>query len=204
MTKSDTIQMVKIKNTTVKLLILVLFASNFYFFMPVQIVNADGNTLYVDDSGGADYTSIQDAINAANESDTIYVNSGSYNENIVINIGIKLLGAGSSSVTLNGNSDHTIKVTINNVQISDLTIKNTGDSFSCIFLNSVSGCLVSNNIIKNGKPIRNRPVRKASRAVSWRIVFLVLIAGGIFGGIIGFLVCNLYRKTRIHKITKIQ
>ncbi|MCW3141394.1 MAG: hypothetical protein DRP27_05155 [Thermotogae bacterium] len=37
---------------------------------------ASGKIWYVDDCGGADFTKIQDAINVANENDTIYV----YNE----------------------------------------------------------------------------------------------------------------------------
>ena len=30
------------------------------------------------------------------------------------------------------------------------TIKNKGSSYSCVYLNSVSNCKISNNIIKNG------------------------------------------------------
>ena len=149
MTKIVTIWMVKTSNITIKLLIIAILFSLFYSYFPINNVQASGTTIYVDDSGGADYTIIQDAIDAANESDTVYVYSGTYNENIVIDKNIELLGAGTSSVTLNGNSDHTIKINSNNVKISALTIKNTGDSFSCIFLISVSDCQITNNIIQN-------------------------------------------------------
>jgi parallel beta-helix repeat protein len=141
--------MVKTSNITIKLLIIAILFSLFYSYFPINNAQASGTTIYVDDSGGADYTVIQDAIDAANESDTVYVYSGTYNENIVIDKNIELLGAGTSSVTLNGNSDHTIKINSNNVKISALTIKNTGDSFSCIFLISVSDCQITNNIIQN-------------------------------------------------------
>lgn len=36
----------------------------------------------VDDGGGADYTGIQEAINAAYENDTVYVFNGTYCENV--------------------------------------------------------------------------------------------------------------------------
>lgn len=48
--------------------------------------------IYVDDSGGADYTSIQEAIDNANDGDTVYVYSGYYNEQVVINKSINLTG----------------------------------------------------------------------------------------------------------------
>jgi len=36
----------------------------------------------VDDGGGADYTGIQEAIDAAYENDTVYVFNGTYCENV--------------------------------------------------------------------------------------------------------------------------
>lgn len=48
--------------------------------------------IYVDDDGGADYTSIQEAIDNSNDGDTIYVYSGYYDEQVVINKAINLTG----------------------------------------------------------------------------------------------------------------
>lgn len=120
-------------------------------FVPCDLCEAAGNTIYVDDSGGGDYTSIQEAINIANESDIIYVYSGIYNENLVINKTIILQGEGSGSTTISGSGDHTVKIFADNVSISGFTIKNTGvsSSFSSVFLNSVSNCTIENNVVKN-------------------------------------------------------
>lgn len=49
-------------------------------------------TLTVDDSGGADYTRIQDAINAASDEDTVLVYSGTYYENVNVNKRLVLRG----------------------------------------------------------------------------------------------------------------
>ena len=118
----------------------------FFVLYPIETIKAD--TLHV--GSGQTYSSIQSAINNANESDFIYVHSGIYSETIIINKSITIIGEGSSITTLSGSSDHTIKVTSNTVVISGFKILNTMGSHYCIFLDIASGCEISNNYIKNG------------------------------------------------------
>ena len=59
-----------------------------------------GITIYVDDSGGQDYTSIQAAVENASDGDTIYVYSGIYYENIS--------SEGKSLILTGQNRDNTI------------------------------------------------------------------------------------------------
>jgi parallel beta-helix repeat protein len=54
--------------------------------------NVSARTWTVDDSGGADFTKIQDAINNASSRDTILVYSGTYFENVVVNKQLVLRG----------------------------------------------------------------------------------------------------------------
>lgn len=61
-------------------------------------------TRTVDDSGGADFTTIQPAINASNIGDTVFVMPGIYNGPIVMKGGVKLLGYGPHVTTITGNS----------------------------------------------------------------------------------------------------
>lgn len=48
--------------------------------------------IYVDDDGGADYTTIQEAIDNSNDGDTVYIYSGYYNEQVVVDKSIDLIG----------------------------------------------------------------------------------------------------------------
>ena len=61
-------------------------------FFHVETVIASGKTLYVGGDGPGNYSAIQNAINDANIGDTIFVYSGVYFENIVVDISITLIG----------------------------------------------------------------------------------------------------------------
>lgn len=132
------------------------------FFSPLENCTALGNTLYVDDSGGADYTDIQDAIDAASEGDTIYVYAGTYNS-IEINGGelnqITLVGENKDNTIINGGgSGHVVRayetqVSGNTIEIhiSGFTITNAGgNGFDCISLSYAENCTIISNKIING------------------------------------------------------
>ena len=78
----------------------------------------------VDDSGGADFTSIQAAVDAASEGDTIEVASGTYVENVDINKRLTLVGAGQNLVKVeaDNSNDHVFYVTTDGVSISGFTL----------------------------------------------------------------------------------
>ena len=67
-------------------------------------------TLTVDDSGGADYTSIQAAIDASESGDTIMVYNGTYHENVRVNKQLTLIGI-DMPVVDGERGDSTITVT---------------------------------------------------------------------------------------------
>jgi pectin methylesterase-like acyl-CoA thioesterase len=58
------------------------------------------NTIYVDDDGGADFTHIQNAIDASRNGDTIFVYGGIYNENLVVDKSVTLVGEDKELIPL--------------------------------------------------------------------------------------------------------
>ncbi len=58
--------------------------------------------IVVDSNGNGDHTSIQSAIDAAGEGDTLKVWAGEYNENVIVNKTLTLVGNGSEETRING------------------------------------------------------------------------------------------------------
>jgi len=98
-----------------------------------------------------DYSTIQEAINAANPGDTIFVKSGLYYEHIVVNKTVQLVGENPSTTIIDGNLTSTVvRVTSSNVNITRFTIQRSGnvqmpalDAGIC--LNGTAGCTISDN-----------------------------------------------------------
>jgi nitrous oxidase accessory protein len=132
-------------------LLSMFFLAIIFTFQSIYSCNPN-STLLVDISGNADYTTITDAINDAEPGDTIYVYSGTYSENLVIDKSIILTGQNKQNTIITGSTTgHTITVTADNVQISGFTIKDPiGNDMKCLYLNRVTGCTISLNLIKNG------------------------------------------------------
>jgi len=84
----------------------------------------NGKTLYVGGSGPNNYTSIQDAINAANNGDTIFVYSGTYNESVIINKSITLIGENGDTTIIHAEKGYAINLTGSLVNIENFTIIN--------------------------------------------------------------------------------
>jgi parallel beta-helix repeat protein len=110
---------------------------------------ASAKTWYVDDDGGSDFTTIQDAITEASDSDTIIVRDGTYTENIAVNKRLTLRSEnGYATVQAANTSDSVFAVTANYVTISGFTVENSNSSAG-ISLNGVERCNISYNTVLN-------------------------------------------------------
>ena len=77
----------------------------------------------VNDDGDADFQKIQDAIYYANDGDTIRVFDGTYNESVIVNKALSLVGNGSEKTTINGSShENVVDITANWVIMSGFKI----------------------------------------------------------------------------------
>jgi parallel beta-helix repeat protein len=114
-------------------------------------------TWIVDDDGPADFSTIQEAINAANAGDTVFVKAGAYSEPIQIDKTLALVGENKSTTVI---KDWYIGVYANNVRISDFTIENLwADSPSpmggCVYIYGYNNLTFSDNTyVHNWQAIR--------------------------------------------------
>jgi len=111
--------------------------------------SVEPRTWTVDDDAPADFSLIQEAINAASPGDAIYVKEGIYYENVIVNKAVSLIGENKLTTTIDGNITGTVvAVTADNVAISGFTIRNGGDIYVGISLSS-NGNNITNNIMSN-------------------------------------------------------
>ena len=119
--------------------IVLLFVGPCFIQVPAQetdtpsLPTSNGNRLYVGGDGPGNYTRIQDAIDNASYNDTIFVYTGTYIENIFINITITLIGEDKNSTILDGDAQHDviyIGFPADHVKIIGFTIRNSGNSSS--------------------------------------------------------------------------
>lgn len=127
--------------------------------------SAEGATIYVDKSNSAGpwdgtqlhpFQHINDGIAAANLSDTVFVSSGTYTENVVIAKNLTLTGESKDTTFIDGGGNgravylsgsDTNQIT---VVISGFSIRNAGGSgFACLSCSYVTNGEITNNKIIN-------------------------------------------------------
>ena len=109
-------------------------------------------TIIVSASGEGDYTSIQDAIDAAHPGDTVFVESGEYTENLVINKTINLIGNSSWYVEINGGGEgDVLVVSADDVYVSGFNFKRSGSDnyYGKNYNSGIELCHVKNVTIEN-------------------------------------------------------
>ncbi len=114
-----------------------------------SVPDAGPKTWIVDNDGEADFHTIQEAIDAASDGETVFVYSGTYYENVVVTRSISLKGESSSNTIIDGGGGTSLVVYVNNVdnvEISGFTIQNGYDG---LYIYDSSYVIISRNIITN-------------------------------------------------------
>jgi len=127
---------------TLLLSIILLLSSVLLGVFSTDNIKAISLTVYVDSSGGSDYLLIQDAINDINIGDTVYVYSGYYLENLIINKNIILIGKDKINTTIDGNGKDVVSIFADDIEISGFTIKNGKNG---ITINESSDNIITEN-----------------------------------------------------------
>jgi len=115
-----------------------------------------GNILYVGGSGPGNYSSLQLALDAAGDGDTVYVydDSAPYRERVVVTASLHLTGESRTSTILDGGGNGTVvTVAAPDVVVSNLTLRNSGAAGSgrAGVLLSASGCLVRDVVLRGNE-----------------------------------------------------
>ena len=123
---------------------LLVFASAFFATLTTIPETVKATTLYVGGTGPGNYTTIQNAIDAANSGDTLYVYAGVYLENVRVQKTVSLMGEDRDRTIVDANrSVDAIEVVADWVNITDLTVTN-GWYDAGINIKSAHNCHIEN------------------------------------------------------------
>lgn len=127
---------------------MIIFMALLIWLMPIE----GARTYIVDDSGFANYNTIQEAVVAASNGDTIYIKPGEYNEEVILNRSLTLmpLTGESGPIILKGNGLATgITITANGCSLQGLTMQDFAGP--AIYVQS-SKNTIKKNVFKNANP----------------------------------------------------
>ena len=101
------------------LLLVVIFLTSLVTLQPA-LVKAQSKTIVVPD----DYSTIQAAIDHANAGDTVFVRDGIYNETLVVNKTISLVGEDRDLTIIDAQKSHSPAITIqgSNIVVTNFTL----------------------------------------------------------------------------------
>jgi len=125
----------------------VLISGTFLF-----IGTTEGKTITVDDDEGANFTSVQEAIDSSEDGDVIRIHSGTYHETIRVNKSVSLEGNSSDETILDGSGFSTVVlIKAEGVGIRNCTITGTGDgnAGSGIEVERNGALIIDNHIMDN-------------------------------------------------------
>jgi len=113
-------------------------------------------TITVNASGGADFTRIQDAINAASNGDKIMVGTGIYNENVDVNKQLLLKGVDTGNgkpVVDAGKKGDAITLSADWITLEGFNATNASSWYSGIMINSNHSIVIGNDVSRNNQGI---------------------------------------------------
>ncbi|MEM2899929.1 MAG: NosD domain-containing protein [Thermoplasmata archaeon] len=106
---------------------------------------AKGNVLYVGGTGPGNFTLIKNAINSANDGDTVIICAGTYTERFTIDKAIRLIGEGKELTKIKGFEGSSVaSVVANNTFISGITFEYAGEYVAGVIIENANECTIEN------------------------------------------------------------
>ena len=131
---------------SILVLTLVLNASGAKIVNQSIPLNNYGDILYVGGDGPGNYTSIQEAIDNATNGDTVFVYPGTYDEHLLVDKSINLIGQNAKNTIIDAHGYDAVLITADSVKIEEFTITNAATGI-VIYYTAESKIL--KNIIKS-------------------------------------------------------
>jgi parallel beta-helix repeat protein len=129
------------------------YLTGVYGKFPIVYVDDDNIDGPWDGTKEYPYQTIQDAMDHVYDDYTIYVRSGTYNEHVLINKTITLLGEDKNTTIVDGGgSDDVVTITVPGVKLSGLTVQNSGTQFMNAGIKTLSlnsNVTIEHSIIQN-------------------------------------------------------
>ena len=116
-------------------------------------IDAGNNSGIEDGTKTYPYNTISEGLVVATPGESVIVNAGTYNEQLVINKGIILKGLNQDNtfITGNGLTGNLINLAADHITISDFTIEGANSTTIGIYFDSFSFININNNLIKDNK-----------------------------------------------------
>lgn len=127
----------KIDFFTISLVCMVLLSG--IFVVDSTVCKAEPTTIVVPD----DYSTIQEAVNAASNGDTVYVRAGTYYETVIVNKSVSLTGENPLNTIID---EYGVDVSASNVVICNFSITNSwiGISLTGSNITATGNCVLGN------------------------------------------------------------
>ena len=133
------------------LVIGILIVINGVIALSLAAKESSAETIIVAQDGSGDYEKIQEAIDNATEGDTIRVWEGTYEENVVVDKTLSLIGNGSEESTIDnsGSGDVAVKITADWVNMSGFMVIGSRFNKGGILIKSNNNTLTNNTCSNN-------------------------------------------------------
>ena len=108
-------------------------------------------TIIVNSTGSGDHVTIQEALDASDDYDTILVEPGTYYENPLVNKPLDLIGSGRDDTRIVGNISNVVTIRSTGVFVKNfnITANETGSAGAGILIDNVNDCRLENNTVRN-------------------------------------------------------